>query len=98
MSNHVRPARRRQRGFILTLYPLMMLFIIMPIVGLAIDAGILYMIKGKLQMAVDGAALGAARNLSANVSIGSQEATAGAAGIANYHANFPNNWMGITPV
>jgi Flp pilus assembly protein TadG len=80
------------------LYALMMLFIIMPIVGLAIDAGILYMIKGKLQMAVDGAALGAARNLSANVSIGSQEATAGAAGIANYHANFPNNWMGITPV
>ena len=98
MSNRIPPARHRERGFILILYALMMLFIIMPIVGLAIDAGILYMIKGKLQMAVDGAALGAARNLSANVSIDSQESTAGAAGIANFHANFPNNWMGVTPV
>jgi hypothetical protein len=98
MINPIRRARQGERGFILILYALMMLFIIMPIVGLAIDAGILYMIKGKLQMAVDGAALGAARNLSANVSIGSQESTAGAAGIANFHANFPNNWMGITPV
>jgi Flp pilus assembly protein TadG len=98
MSNRIRPSRHRERGFILILYALMMLFVIMPIVGLAIDAGILYMIKGKLQMAVDGAALGAARNLSANVSIDSQESTAGAAGIANFHANFPNNWMGVTPV
>jgi Flp pilus assembly protein TadG len=98
MSNRIPSARHRERGFILILYALMMLFIIMPIVGLAIDAGILYMIKGKLQLAVDGAALGAARNLSANVSIDSQESTAGAAGIANFHANFPNNWMGVTPV
>ena len=98
MNNRIPPARRRERGFILILYALMMLFIIMPIVGLAIDAGILYMIKGKLQTAVDGAALGAARNLSASTILSDQEATAGAAAIANYHANFPNNWMGITPV
>jgi Flp pilus assembly protein TadG len=98
MSNRIQPARHRERGFILILYALMMLFIIMPIVGLAIDAGILYMIKGKLQTAVDGAALGAARNLSASTVLADQEATAGAAAIANYHANFPNNWMGITPV
>jgi len=98
MSNHVRPARRRQRGFILTLYPLMMLFIIMPIVGLAIDAGILYMIKGKLQVAVDGAALGAARSLNQSTVLASQEPLAGATGIRYYHANFPNNWMGVTPV
>jgi Flp pilus assembly protein TadG len=98
MRNPIRRTRQGERGFIMILYALMMLFIIIPIVGLAIDAGILYMIKGKLQTAVDGAALGAARNLSANVSIDSQESTAGAAGIANFHANFPNNWMGITPV
>src|ERR1700677_4398667 len=98
MSNRSRTARRGERGFVLVLYSLMMLFIIVPVVGLAIDAGIMYMIKGKLQTAVDGAALGAARNLSASTVLADQEATAGAAAIANYHANFPNNWMGITPV
>jgi Flp pilus assembly protein TadG len=98
MSNRIRTARQGERGFVLTLYTLMMLFIIIPMVGLAIDAGIMYMIKGKLQTAVDGAALGAARSLAANVSLGNQESNAGAAGIANYHANFPNNWMQVTPV
>jgi hypothetical protein len=76
----------------------MMVFIILPIVGLAIDAGIMYMIKGKLQTAVDGAALGAARSLAANVPLANQESNAGAAGIANFHANFPSGWMGVTPV
>src|SRR5579862_3884414 len=98
MSHRNRMGRRGERGFVLTLYTLMMLFVIVPMVGLAIDSGIMYMIKGKLQTAVDGAALGAARNLSANVSIANQESTAGAAGIANYHANFPSNWMGVTTV
>jgi Flp pilus assembly protein TadG len=98
MSNRIRPARQRERGFILILYALMMLFIIVPIVGLAIDAGILYMVKGKLQLAVDGAALGAARNLNQTTVLANQETMATAAAVANYHANFPNNWMGITPV
>ena len=98
MSNRTRPARQGERGFVMILYCLMMLFIVIPVVGLAIDAGIMYMIKGKLQTAVDGAALGAARSLAANVPLANQESNAGAAGIANYHANFPNNWMGITPV
>jgi len=50
------------------LYTLMLFFIIVPSVGLAIDAGIMYYIKGKLQTAVDGAALGAARSLSSSYS------------------------------
>ena len=98
MTHRIPPPRQAERGFVMMLYSLMMLFIVIPMVGLAIDAGIMYMIKGKLQTAVDGAALGAARSLSANVSLANQESNAGAAGIANYHANFPNNWMGITPV
>lgn len=98
MSKRSQTARRGERGIVLVLYALMMLFIVVPVVGLAIDAGIMYMIKGKLQTAVDGAALGAARSLSANVSLANQESNAGAAGIANYHANFPNNWMAVTPV
>jgi Flp pilus assembly protein TadG len=98
MSNRTRRERPGERGFVLTLFTLMMLFIIVPIVGLAIDSGIMYMVKGKLQTAVDGAGLCAARNLSANVSISSQESTAGTAAIADFHANFPTGWMNITPV
>jgi Mg-chelatase subunit ChlD len=98
MSNRTQTARRGERGFVLVLYSLMMLFIIVPVVGLAIDAGIMYMIKGKLQTAVDGAALGAARSLAANVILADQESNASAAGIANYHANFPTAWMQVTPV
>src|SRR5581483_11905232 len=40
MNNRIRQARG-ERGFVLTLYTLMMLFIIVPIVGLAIDSGIM---------------------------------------------------------
>jgi Flp pilus assembly protein TadG len=98
MSNRSQTARRGERGIVLVLYALMMLFIIVPVVGLAIDAGIMYMIKGKLQTAVDGAALGAARSLAANVILADQESNASAAGIANYHANFPDTWMGVTPI
>lgn len=98
MSNRSRTERKGERGFVLTLYTLMMLFVIVPMVGLAIDSGIMYLIKGELQTAVDGAALGAARSLSANVSLSSQESNAGAAGIANYHANFPSGWMGVSSV
>jgi Flp pilus assembly protein TadG len=98
MSNRSQTARRGERGIVLVLYALMMLFIVVPVVGLAIDAGIMYLIKGKLQTAVDGAALGAARSLAANVPLADQETNAGTAGIANYHANFPNTWMGVTPV
>ena len=93
-------SRRRdgERGFVLLLYTLMMLFIIIPMVGLAIDAGILYTIKGKLQSAVDGAALGAARSLSRGQTIASQVTAADDTATRYYHANFPNNWMGVTPV
>ena len=63
MTRTVSSRRRNQRGVVTLLYTLMMLFIIIPMVGLAIDAGIIYTIKAKLQAAVDGASLAAARSL-----------------------------------
>jgi hypothetical protein len=92
--------RRRggERGFVLLLYTLMMFFIIIPMVGLAIDAGILYTIKAKLQAAVDGASLGAARSLNRGQDIPTQQAAATDTAIRYYHANFPLNWMRVTPV
>jgi Flp pilus assembly protein TadG len=91
-------SKRNRRGFIIHMYTFMMLFIIIPMVGLAIDAGILYTIKGKLQTAVDGAALGAARSLNRGQDIPSQEDKATDAAKRYYHANFPANWMGVATV
>ncbi len=90
--------RKRQRGFVTLIWTCMMLFVIIPSVGLAIDAGVMYYIKSKLQSAVDGAALGAARSLNQGQTIISQEAAASNVATRYYHANFPNNWMGVTPV
>src|SRR5579859_5589559 len=90
--------RNGERGFVMMLYTLMMLFIIIPMVGLAIDAGILYTIKAKLQSSVDGASLGAARSLNRGQDIASQQSAATDTATRYYHANFPNNWMSVTPV
>ena len=45
------------------LFTMMMLFVILPVVGLAVDVGVLLAIKGKMQTAADGAALSAGRSL-----------------------------------
>jgi len=90
--------RRNQRGVVTLLYTLMMLFIIIPMVGLAIDAGIIYTIKGKLQASVDGASLAAARSLNLNQSVTQQNGPTTTFAISVFHANFPNNWMAVNPV
>jgi Flp pilus assembly protein TadG len=88
----------RERGFVIYVWALMMLFVILPMVGLAVDCGILFFVKSKLQTAVDGAALGAARSLSRGQDIPSQEAAATDTATRYYHANFPLGWMGVSPV
>jgi Flp pilus assembly protein TadG len=88
----------RERGFVIYVWAIMMFFIILPMIGLAIDCGILFFIKSKLQTAVDGAALGAARSLSRGQDIPSQEAAATDTAKRYYHANFPVGWMGVSPV
>lgn len=54
-------SRLRQRGSILMLYTLALGLVIVPMVGLAIDMGVLYIVQARLWAAVDGAALGAGR-------------------------------------
>lgn len=95
-----RQVRRRagERGYVLMIYTLMLFFVIVPMLGLAIDAGILYTIKAKLQTAVDGAALAASRSLNSGETIASQESAAGTFATNVFHANFPNEWLGVTPV
>jgi uncharacterized membrane protein len=89
MTIHHTRTHKRERGFVTLIWTCMMLFIIMPVVGLAIDAGVMYVIKSKLQTAVDGAALGAARSLSRGIDIPTQQTSATDTAKRYFHANFP---------
>ena len=57
--------RSRQSGSVLILVTFMVPFLVIPLVGLAIDASVARLTQLKLQAAVDGAALGAGRLLGA---------------------------------
>jgi Flp pilus assembly protein TadG len=58
------------------MFTLMMAFVMIPLVGLGIDATMLYSVRSKLQASVDGAALAAAQSLSAGLTLTDQEAAA----------------------
>ncbi len=56
--NRMNDRRARQKGFALILTSLMMVFIV-SLMGMAVDAGVLFAIRGRLSSAVDAAALAA---------------------------------------
>src|SRR6516162_6087622 len=80
---------RRKRGSTLVLFTLMLPTLLIPLVGLGIDATMLYIVQAKLSAAADGAALGAGRLL------GTQADPAEIAGEflkANFRANAAGFW------
>ena len=79
--------RTRQDGFALV-YMAVMLTGLLIFTGLAVDSGRAYVVKAQLTKAVDGAALGAARNLNSGDPRG--EAT------RIFQANFPAGYMGTS--
>ena len=91
MNRTPRSAARR-KGMAVMITALMLGFVI-PIVGLAIDAGVLYSIKAKLQSSVDAASMAAARSLSNGLTIAEQETSASNRAQAFFHANFPTNLL-----
>lgn len=86
----------REKGMAVLLSAVLMFFTL-GTVGLAIDGGLAYLVKGRLMAAVDSAALGAARGLN----LGSDVATANAAATSSatrfFNANFPSGYMGTNP-
>ena len=76
----------------------LMLVMTIPIVGLAIDAGLLYLIRARLSSACDAAALATARNLNLGMNLTDQTANATARGTAFFNANFPPGYLGTTSV
>jgi Flp pilus assembly protein TadG len=91
MRNSTR-SKKRSKGFAIILTALMLTFII-PMVGLAIDAGILYSVRARISAASDAAAMASARALATGMTLADQEAAAVARAQAVFTANFPNGSM-----
>lgn len=85
----------RRKGSVTTLFTLTLFFVVVPVVGLAIDSGLLFAIKAKLQTSTDGAALAAARSLSRGISLDAQQGSATATAQKFFDANIQNGWLGL---
>ena len=88
---------KKQKGVVLLLTAMMMTFLV-PILGLSIDASMLYVIRARLSAACDAAALATARNLNLGTTIEEQEAEAKIRGQRFFYANFPQGFLGTTNV
>lgn len=88
--------RWRKRNGIVLLMTAMALAVVLPTVGLAIDAGVLYAVKAKLQAAVDAGALAGARSLNRGLSLSAQADSARATALAFFQANFPDGYFGTS--
>ncbi len=85
-------ARTSERGIIVLTFTVSFLFLVL-FVGLAIDGGMLYLTRVKLQSAGDAAALAAARSLNLS-STESQEITDAQNAATNFfNANFPSSYL-----
>jgi Flp pilus assembly protein TadG len=82
----------KRKGIAIILTALM-LTIVVPMVGLAIDAGMMFAIRAKMQAAADAASMASARALAKGLTIEEQEASAMARAEAYFDANFPPGAM-----
>lgn len=89
-----RQNRKRQKGISLVVTIAGLVWVIMPMLGLVVDLGILYSAKSRLQAAVDGAALAAARALTLGSTTAAQALSAQQNAVNWFYANFPSssNW------
>src|SRR5580692_12733810 len=85
-----------QRGATLILLTLALALLVIPLMGIAIDGTICYLVRVKLSQAVDAAALGGARSLSTGLTLASQSSSATATALSYLNANFPPGLMGAT--
>ncbi|MFN7918801.1 MAG: VWA domain-containing protein [Bryobacteraceae bacterium] len=81
--------RTRSRRGIAIILTALMLAMIIPMVGLAIDAGVMFAIRAKMSAAVDAAAIASAQALARGQTIADQRNTATSRAEAYYWANFP---------
>lgn len=90
-------AQRHRKGFAVILTTLSLVLLV-PMVGLAIDVSVLYMIRAKLSSAVDAAVLAGAQSLASGGDAATQRANAQDAAVRFFNANFPSGYWGTTNV
>ena len=81
--------RVNQRGATLVLFTLILTFVLIPMIGLAIDGGFVYYAHSRLVAAADAAALAGARSLSVGMDLSSQTANAQSIATQYIQANIP---------
>jgi Flp pilus assembly protein TadG len=84
-----------RKGQVIILVTLAVVLLLL-LVGLALDSGIGYAVKAKLNSAVDAAAIAAGRALSEGSSDAERMANANAAALTFFNANFPANYLRAT--
>ena len=100
--NRFGSSEAREKGFAIVLTTIA-LTVMIPVVGLGVDASLMYGIKARITSAADAAAISSARNLSVGQTIAQQEANALSTATRFFDANFPagsfltNNSRTITP-
>lgn len=90
------PILRRQRGAIAIMVAVSML-VLLAVVGLAIDGGLAYLVKARLNAAVDSAALAGARAVPNGNTQAEQVASARTAAADFFAANIPANYLLSSP-
>ena len=84
-----------ERGTALVLGTASLVFLV-PMIGIAVDVGFLYSAKARLQAAVDGSSLAAARSLNLGQTLAAQKATATQNAVNWFYGNFPPGTWGTT--
>jgi Flp pilus assembly protein TadG len=97
MSMQVTSKRKNQKGMAVIMTAMTMLVSI-PLVGLAVDVAVLYMIRGKVQQAVDAGALAGARALANGANTSAQATSAQAEATKFFNANLPAGYWGVTNI
>jgi len=87
---------RRERGAVLIMVALAML-VLLALVGLVVDGGLAYLVKARLNAAVDSAALAGARAIPEGTTKDEQITAARAAANDFFAANIPNNYLLSSP-
>jgi Flp pilus assembly protein TadG len=90
--------KQKQRGATMILFTFLMILVIVPAVGLAVDGAIVMWEKARLSASVDAAALAAGRSLSVGQDLPSQTASAINMAQTYFQANFQPGQMGTSVV
>jgi Flp pilus assembly protein TadG len=94
----MRRDKRREKGFAIIYVALIGAFVLIPMAGLAIDFGVVYNVKARLQTACDAAAIGAGYLLHATTDLSNQTQYDAITSAAQefFNANYSTHYMGST--